>query len=202
MIRDIGPPLSGRIAAWPGDVPFREESASAVRTSVHVGAHVDAPGHVVAGGGSVGRMDPEIFVGRCRVIRVAVPPRGRVVPGMLGAPLDAPRILIATGTHPDPAEFRDDFAGLSVELADRLLDRGVRLVGVDTPSVDLFGDPDLPVHRACLGRGIAILEGLALEEVPEGLYELLALPLRLEGLDGSPVRAVLRDLRPEDREER
>lgn len=194
MIRDIGPRLSDRIAAWPGDVPFRAESASAVRTSVHVGAHVDAPVHVVAGGESVDRMDPEVFVGRCRVIRVAVPPRGRVVPGMLRAPLDEPRILIATGAHPDPRVFREDFAGLSVDLADRLLERGVRLVGVDAPSVDLHDDPDLPVHRACLGRGIAILEGLALEGVPEGLYELIALPLRLEGLDGSPVRAVLRDL--------
>ena len=103
-------------------------------------------------------------------------------------------MLFATGTYPDPRRFNDDFAALSPQLVHELADLGVRLVGVDTPSVDLFSSKKLPAHRACLERDMAILEGLVLEEVPEGRYELIALPLRLARFDASPVRAVLREL--------
>jgi arylformamidase len=103
-----------------------------------------------------------------------------------------PRVLFATGTYPDPQNWNSDFAALSVELIDFLHERGVITVGIDTPSVDLFESKDLPAHKAILRRDMAILEGLVLKDVPEGTYELIALPLPLVGFDASPVRAVLR----------
>jgi arylformamidase len=109
-------------------------------------------------------------------------------------PLLAPRVLFATGTYPDPDRFNEDFAALEPDLVDALHTRGVRLVGIDTPSVDLFSSKDLPAHNRFLAHDMAILEGLVLRNVPEGVYELIALPLRLLGFDASPVRAVLRSL--------
>ncbi|HZN04841.1 MAG TPA: hypothetical protein VFD06_14750, partial [Candidatus Polarisedimenticolia bacterium] len=106
-----------------------------------------------------------------------------------------PRVLLATGTFPDPTVFNEDFAALSPALIDHLHEGGARLVGVDTPSLDPCHSKDLPAHRACLRHDMAILEGLLLAHVPEGVYELIALPLRIAGADGSPVRAILRDLR-------
>ena len=112
----------------------------------------------------------------------------------LPGPIRTERVLLATGTYPDPTRFSSDFAALEPALIEHLWARGVRLVGVDTPSVDPFDSKDLPAHHAILQHDMAILEGLALAGVPEGLYELIALPLRLVGFDASPVRAVLRTL--------
>ena len=103
-------------------------------------------------------------------------------------------MLFATGTFPDPTRFNEDFAALHPELLDHLHENGVRLVGVDTPSIDPFPSKDLPAHQAVLRHDLAVLEGLDLAAVPEGLYELIALPLRLVGFDASPVRAILRSL--------
>jgi arylformamidase len=106
----------------------------------------------------------------------------------------APRLLLATGTFPDPTLFNEDFASCSPELIEHLHAHGVRLIGIDTPSIDLFPSKNLPSHQACLRRDMAVLEGLVLSHVADGLYELIALPLPLVGYDGSPVRAVLRSL--------
>src|SRR5262245_20479900 len=111
---------------------------------------------------------------------------------MLPAPVTAERLLLATGTFPDPEQFNEDFAALSPGLVEALHRQGVRLVGVDTPSVDLFSSKELPVHHTFLRHDMAILEGLVLAGVPEGVYELVALPLKLVGFDASPVRAILR----------
>jgi len=100
--------------------------------------------------------------------------------------------LLCTGTYPDPERFTTDFAALSPELVEFLHDQGVSLVGIDTPSVDLFDSKALEAHQAFLRHNVSILEGLVLAHVPPGSYELIALPLRLEGFDASPVRAVLR----------
>src|SRR5262249_10397864 len=107
-------------------------------------------------------------------------------------PVTAERLLIATGTFPDPEQFNKDFAALTPELVEALHRQGVRLIGVDTPSVDPFSSKDLPAHHAFLRCNMAILEGLILMDVPEGVYELIALPLKLVGFAASPVRAVLR----------
>jgi arylformamidase len=205
MLYDLTPPISASLAVWPGDTPPSREilldmrsganiTLSTLHAAVHLGAHADAPSHYGAEAPSIEACDLANYLGPCRVVNVAAVPGARIGPGDLPPTIDAPRLLIRTGTFPDPTCFSDDFAALSPELIEWLHGRGVRLVGVDTPSVDLFDSKDLPTHRACLRFGLSILEGLILEGVPEGVYELIALPLRLVGFDASPVRAILRTL--------
>ena len=118
----------------------------------------------------------------------------RVELSQINQPIETERVLLGTGSYPDPTKFNEDFAGLSPALVDDLHDKGVRLVGIDTPSVDVFESKDLPAHKRFLAHDMAILEGLVLKDVPAGMYELIALPLKLMDFDASPVRAVLREL--------
>jgi arylformamidase len=205
MIYDISPPIDASLKVWPGDTPPSREvlldmrqganlTLSSLHATVHLGAHADAPSHYGADAPSIERRDLDLYLGPCQVMRVAVGRNGVVLPAALTGPPAAARILFRTGTFPDPAEFNEDFAALSPQLIDHLHAAGVRLVGLDTPSVDPFASKDLPAHCACLRHDMAVLEGVVLDGVPEGIYELIALPLRLVGYDGSPVRAVLRDL--------
>jgi arylformamidase len=203
MLYDISPPITDRLAVWPGDTPPSREvllelsrgdsdTLSTLRATVHLGAHADAPSHYGPNAADIGSRGLEQYLGPCEVIRVPVRRGTRVTPRLLPRPTRAPRVLLATGTYPDPSTFNEDFAALSPELVDLLYGIGVTLIGIDTPSVDLFASKDLPAHQRCLAHDIAILEGLVLDHVPEGAYELIALPLRLEGFDASPVRAILR----------
>jgi arylformamidase len=167
---------------------------STLRATVHLGAHADGPNHYGKDAPSIDERALDYYLGPCQIIRVNVSRGTRVVPGMLPGEITASRVLFATGTFPDPENWNSDFAALSVELVDFLHDRGVITVGIDTPSVDLFESKDLPAHKAILRRNMSILEGLILKDVPEGIYELIALPLPLVGFDASPVRAVLRSI--------
>ncbi|HSL82066.1 MAG TPA: arylformamidase, partial [Thermoanaerobaculia bacterium] len=202
---DVSPPIRPGIPVWPGDTPYRAESAwaiargasvnvAAITTTPHLGAHADAPFHVDDGGATVERLPLEPFLGPCRV--VAVPPEPLIRPEHLdGIDLaDPPRLLLKTGSVRSRDEFPKSFSALSPELARALGEAGALLVGLDTPSVDPFDSKDLAAHHALVAGGVVNLEGLVLDEVPPGLYELVALPLRLVGLDASPVRAVLRSL--------
>ena len=203
MIYDITPAISPALAVWPGDTPPTREvvldlargdtvTLATLRSTVHAGAHADAPSHFRRGAPAIEQQPLELYLGTCRVVRVSVLPGERIRPEAVTRPIQAERVLFATGTFPDPSRFNEDFAALSPELIDALSADGVRLVGIDTPSVDLFASKDLPAHHACWQHQVAILEGLVLEGVPEGTYELIALPLKLAGFDASPVRAVLR----------
>ena len=203
MIYDITPPLSNRLAVWPGDTPLSREilcdmkqganlTLSTFRATVHLGAHADAPSHYGKDAPAIHDRSLDLYLGRCQLIRLNVSRNRLIRPEDLQVPLTAQRLLLSTGTYPDHDRFNEDFAALEASAVEFLHERGVRLVGVDTPSVDLFDSKDLPAHHAFLRRDMAILEGLNLKEVPEGIYELIALPLRLEGFDASPVRAVLR----------
>nr|VFK64124.1 MAG: Kynurenine formamidase [Candidatus Kentron sp. TUN] len=203
MFYDISPLIDEKLAVWPGDTPLRRDvildrtrgdtvTLSALTATVHLGAHTDAPSHYGAGAPTMEARDPALYVGRCQVMRVPVERKTRILPENLTAPIRAERVLFATGTYPDPTVFNEDFAALSPELIDRLHAEGVKLVGIDTPSIDLFDSKGLPTHHACLRRDMTPLEGLVLDRVPEGIYELIALPLKLAGFDASPVRAVLR----------
>jgi len=205
MLIDISPPISPALAVWPGDTPPSREvllhldrgdnvTLSTLRTTVHAGAHADAPSHYGPGGQTIDQRDLSLYLGRCQVVRVRAGRGTRVGRRHLETPVRAPRVLVATGTYADPERFSEDFAALEPGLVDWLAAQGVRLVGVDTPSVDLFDDPLLLAHGRCLANDMAILEHLVLRDVPEGEYELIALPLRLAGFDASPVRAVLRTL--------
>lgn len=206
MLIDISPVVDASIGVWPGDTPFARNvnvdmgaganlTLSDIRTTLHVGAHSDAPSHYLASGEDIASRSLEYFVGRCNVLRVAVGRGERIVPRHIeGKTIDAPRVLFCTGTFPDPYAWNDDFASLSPELIDELHGRGVILVGIDTPSVDPFASKLLEAHQALAGYDMSNLEGLVLDHVVEGAYELLALPLKIRGGDASPVRAVLRTL--------
>ena len=206
-IIDITHPIvSGSTPVWPGDTaPTREMlmhldrgdsvTLSTLRSTVHLGTHADGPCHYGSGAAGVGEMPLEHYIGPCRVINVDVQPRTRVTIADLGdAPIDAPRILINTGTFTSLEEFNEDFAALDHELIEHLASHGVITIGLDSPSVDIIDSKDLPAHGSCLANNIAILETLKLDGVSAGRYELLAQPLKLIGFDGSPVRAALRSI--------
>jgi arylformamidase len=205
VIYDISPAITPKLAVWPGDTPASREvlcdmargdniTLSTLRATVHLGAHVDGPNHYGQNAPAIGARSLDYYLGPCQVIRVDVARATRITPSKLLYEVTAPRVLFATETYPDPQNWNGDFAALSVELIDFLHDRGVITVGIDTPSVDLFESKDLPAHQAILRHDVAILEGLVLKDVPEGMYELIALPLPLIGFDASPVRAVLRTI--------
>jgi arylformamidase len=204
-LHDISPLISSRLAVWPGDTPASREvlldlgrgdnlTLSTLHGTVHLGAHADAPSHYGAGASGIDERSLVPYLGRCRVIEVQVARGQRIAADAVSSAPDAHRVLLKTGTYPDPEHFNEDFAALSVELVERLHGEGVVLVGIDTPSVDLFSSKDLPAHQAFPRCDMAILEGLVLRDVSPGDYELIALPLRLRGFDASPVRAVLREL--------
>jgi arylformamidase len=200
---DISPVISPRNALFPGEAPFRREVSldfksghnlllSSIQTTVHVGAHTDAPNHYSPEGASIDVRPLDLYFGACEVRTVSLKPRERIG-AEHGKSVRAPRVLFRTGSFPNPEQWRDDFNALSPELVDALADQGVVLIGIDTPSVDIADDAQLLSHNAIFRRDLAILEGVVLAKVPDGLYTLMALPLRLEGADASPVRAVLLD---------
>jgi arylformamidase len=207
MIFDITPAVSPRLQVWPGDTPPAREllqdmhrgdhiTLSTLHATVHLGAHADAPSHYGVDSPTIDECSLDPYLGPCQVLRVHVPRRSCITPDKLSFAIKAPRLLLATGTYPDPESFNTDFAALAPELVEHLFRQGVRLIGIDTPSVDLFDSKDLPSHRQCLNYDMAILEGLMLKDVPDGLYELIALPLKLVDFDASPVRAILRSFAP------
>lgn len=201
---DITPVISDRTQVYPGDTrPTREVlwrledgapvTLSTLRTSVHMGAHADAPSHYGLEGRTMEQQPIELYVGPCSVIKADGPRGGRVgIDDLIGELPATERLLIDTGSFDGVEAWNEDFCGLEPELIDLLGRRGVRLVGTDAPSVDTQESKDLPSHARFLAHDMAIIEGLVLKDVPAGDYELIALPLRLEGFDGSPVRAILR----------
>lgn len=205
MLYDISPTVRPEIPVWPGDTPFQARQTCslaagasvnlvAVETTLHLGSHADAPLHTEVRGAGIGEMPLERYLGPCRVVRV--PPAALIEPRHLeGIDLASPRrLLFRSDSVRDPKSFPERFSALAPELAALLAERGVLLVGMDTPSVDPFDSKDLAAHHTLARGGVAILEGLVLDGVPEGVYELIALPLKLAGLDASPVRAILRSL--------
>ena len=203
MIYDITPAITPQLAVWPGDTKVSRDvlmdmarrdnlTLSTLRATVHLGAHADGPNHYGKDAAAIDQRSLDYYLGPCHVIRVNVPRATRITMSMVRDDIKEPRVLFATGTYPDPENWNSDFAALSVELIDFLQKRGVITVCIDTPSVDLFESKDLPAHKAILRHNMAILEGLVLKDVPEGVYELIALPLLLVGFDASPVRAILR----------
>jgi arylformamidase len=204
-IYDISPLISESLAVWPGDTPPRREimldlargdsvTLSTLHATVHLGAHADAPSHYRMFAPSIDQRPLELYLGPCQVIAVNVPPGEQIRSSDLPGQFRAERVLLATGTFPDPTRFNPDFAALDPSVVGHLHSHGVRLVGIDTPSVDPLESKDLLAHQAFFEYEVAILEGLVLAGVPEGLYELIALPLRLAGFDASPVRAILRTM--------
>jgi arylformamidase len=166
---------------------------SDIRTTVHVGAHADAPSHYISEGCDIAARRLDYYIGRCVVLNIRVRRGDRITPDHLnGKVVSAPRVLLRTGTFPDPRNWNNDFASLSPALVEDFYQHGVMLIGIDTPSVDPFDSKELEAHQVFARNDMAILEGLALDSVEEGEYELIAPPLRIRGADASPVRAILR----------
>lgn len=204
MIIDISQGLSPGMAVFPGDAAYEEGwtfrigpgcpvNVSRVAFSVHCGTHADAPLHYDADGAAVGALPLEAFIGPCRVIdaRGTGPlcQPGEIESALADAP---PRVLLRLSEGADPKRWPVGFRALAAETVEMLAARGVVLVGIDTPSVDPETSKTLDAHMACRAAGMRILENLVLSHVAPGDYELIALPLKFEGLDASPVRAVLR----------
>lgn len=212
ILYDISPPISPDLKVWPGDTPPSREvlldmkrganiTLSTLRATVHLGAHADGPNHYGTHAPAIDERSLEHYLGPCQVIRADVARGERVglshlrwESAELKGRIKAPRLLIATGTVADPTKWNEDFAALDPALVDELHREGVITIGIDTPSVDVYSSKDLPAHARFLANDMAILEGLALKDVPEGVYELIALPLKLVGFDASPVRAILRTM--------
>lgn len=202
-IIDISQTVSKDIAVWPGDTPFSSEfvmrmdegcscNVSTVHMSVHTGTHADSPFHFIPDGKSPAEVDLARYMGPCLVVDVKSEDAVRPADFENVDLSSTPRILFKTPRSTDETHWRDDFTFLSVEAAEVLVAAGVQLVGIDTPSIDAMDSKTLDAHKILSSADTAILENLKLGEVPEGTYELIALPLKLLDTDSSPVRAVLR----------
>ena len=206
-IWDISPPVHAGAPVFPGDTAYRQQwvatiapgcpvNVSAITLSPHIGAHADAPLHYDPEGAPIGLVDLEPYLGRCRVVHAIA--RGPLVKAehlahALGEDLP-PRVLVRTYASMPQDRFDDDLPAFDPALVELLADRGVKLVGIDSASVDPAASKELASHQVLRRRAIRVLENLVLDEVPEGDYELIALPLKLVTADASPVRAVLREL--------
>ena len=200
---DISLPISGDTYVWPGDTPvhiqrnWEIEKGAAVnlgslKMSHHAGTHTDAPFHTQNDGSDIASLDLTPYMGSARVIEIVGKP---CIQKEDFAGIDfevAPRVLLKTGGWMNRASFPERFPVMAPDVPDFLSAQGVVLIGLDSPSVDEFHSKDMPNHLALNRLNIRIVESLNLEGVPEGVYELIALPLKLCGADGSPVRAILR----------
>ncbi|MBI3298615.1 MAG: cyclase family protein [Elusimicrobia bacterium] len=205
---DVTAPLQPRLPSYPGNRPFslcwveRLESGgpcnlSALDIGSHAGTHVDAPLHFIEEGAPIERVPLADLCGPCRVVdiddarRVDLPElrrtlRGRVPERLLLRTRNSRRKLMRRKS------FAKDFVYLTPEAASWLVEGGARLVGIDYLSIERFGFKSPDTHRALLGAGVPIIEGLELSEVRPGSYELFCMPLLVTGADGAPARAALR----------
>jgi arylformamidase len=200
---DISQPLTSELAHWPGDTPFsyevsytKEQTGSVnigkITTSVHIGTHVDAPFHFLNEGKRILDLDINIFIGPCRMIDVSTAfeidqetLRQFDLEGVT-------RLLIRTSIPNNPKLFPVEIPYMTKSGATYLKEKGVKLIGVDVPSVDQLDSKELEGHHALYENGIHILENVMLDDLSPGDYDLIALPLALKDADGSPVRAVVR----------
>lgn len=204
---DISRLLASNIAVWPGDTKYKLQevmrqsegdsvNVSTLTMSAHTGTHIDAPFHYDSQGLRVNNLEPDIYWGTAQVVSIEKSD-GPIFPEDL-VEYDlgmAKRLLLhSNASEGDPSIFPEKIIYSSSELAEFMGEKGIVLFGTDAPSVDDINDPKLPGHHALNKNGISILEGLDLSMVPDGVYELSALPLNIMGGDGSPVRAVLREM--------
>jgi arylformamidase len=207
---DITPKISSRLGVFPGDQAFTRNvnlsfsqgenlEVSSITTTVHLGAHADAPSHYHVQGQTIEKRSLGPYMGLCQLIRIENLKSGeRVMPEHLGnMSIAAPRILIDTKSFPNPENWNSEFNSFSPELLEFLSAKGVKLVGIDTPSVDPESSKALESHQVLYAKNLSVLEGLLLKDVPEGVYTLIALPLPIENGDASPVRAILLPCIPE-----
>jgi arylformamidase len=205
-IWDISPPVAPGSPVFPGDTAYSQEwsatlgpgcpvNVSRMTLSPHVGAHADAPLHYDPDGAPIGALDLATYLGPCRVIHaIGKDPLVQwehLEHAVRGLP---PRVLVRTYERMPVDRWDAQLAAYAPEAIERLAGLGVKLVGIDTASIDPAESKSLDSHQVIRRLGLRVLENLVLDDVPEGDYELIALPLKLMTADASPVRAVLREL--------
>ena len=203
---DISPTVHAGTPVYPGDTPYQQQwnatigpdslvNLSTLTFSPHIGAHADAPLHYDAHGASIGHVALEPFLGPCRVIHaIGCGPLiewQHLQHALVNLPT---RVLVRTYAQA-PTQWDAHLSAYAPATIERLADLGVQLIGIDSASIDPADSSTLPSHQVIRRRGLRVLENLVLDAVPEGYYELIALPLKLTSADASPVRAVLRSLR-------
>jgi arylformamidase len=202
---DISPAIATGIPVWPSDSEYSAETTwqiadgcpvkvSKITMSTHTGAHCDAPSHYDANGKAIDEVDLQTYIGACRVLHcIGV---RQVEPQHIAAQLTdtPPRVLLRTYQTAPQMRWDADFPSIHPATIDLLAQHGVRLIGIDSPSLDPQESKTLDCHLTVKRHQMAILEGIVLDEIAQGDYELIALPLKLAGLDASPVRAILRSL--------
>ncbi len=206
-ILDISLPISPGLPVWPDDpgIVLKQYRAisegntstdSRLACSVHSGTHVDAPAHFFENGATVEQLPLDLLIGRATVVEVLND--DIITPEIMEAqalPAETRRLLFKTKNSAlwdDPDhQFNPDFVALSAESAKWMANKGIKLVGIDYLSIQLFKDVEPLTHRILLAAGIIILEGLNLQEVNPGEYQLICLPLKLAGSEGAPARAIL-----------
>ena len=203
---DISPPLDATSPAFPGDTAYRQTwvatmssdcpvNVGSLTLSPHLGAHADAPLHYDPDGSAVGALDLTPFLGQCRVIHAINAGALVHLDDLAHALKDLPpRVLVRTYARMPQDRFDDALPAFHPDTLEALADRGVTLVGIDSASIDPADSKTLPSHQVIRRRDMRVLENLLLDQVPEGDYELIALPLKPMTADASPVRAVLREL--------
>lgn len=200
-IFDISMALNAQTPEWPGDVPFnyrlsvtKEQSGSVnigkLSTSTHMGTHIDAPFHYDENGLKVEDLPLDIYLTTAQVVDVSGTDKV-TLKDLPEIETGVKAVLLHTASWQDRSEFPSAWPQFDAAIAEWMADKGIRLLGVDVPSVDPQTSKDLPMHQAMNRAQRFILEGIVLDGVPEGVYQLAALPLKITGADGSPVRAVL-----------
>ena len=205
QILDITPLVTTSFPTWPGCKPFQRtivcdiDKGDIVTTSYftatgHLGAQADAPSHYSKNGKTIDTCSLDEYIGLCQVIRANVRHGEPITMKSISQPILATRLLFSTSTFDFTKPFQDDFSAFDPEYFEFLGQHHVITIGIDTPSVDLFKADQLPCHQLAFKYQIALLENLDLSQVPEGLYELIALPLKIKDMDACPIRAILRAL--------
>ena len=205
QIWDITPLVTSQFPFWPNSEPLQRLvsqdinngdafTCSAISGTVHLGAHADAPSHYAREGITIDACPLHHYLGLCQVIRPKVQHGEPITKQLVTQTILAPRVLFATSTFDFSKPFREDYAAFDPNLFEWLAQHSVMTIGIDGPSVDLYHAKDSPCHHLAYKYGVAIIENLDLEKVPEGVYELIALPLKIKGFDASPVRAILRSI--------
>jgi arylformamidase len=202
---DVSVPLDPALPTYPGNTPFTLEAlkrlargdtsnVSTLHMSAHAGTHVDAPRHFFDDAPGAEALPLEMLVGRARVVDIRA--RKGITPDDFSGVDLSEDVRVLLRTHNSfmwgSPDFRKDYAGLTEAGAKFLVERGVKVVGVDYLSVEVFKTPGAPAHHVLLGGGVIVIEGLNLRDVEPGTYDMLCLPLRIVGADGAPARVVLR----------
>lgn len=206
-IHDISIGLTPDVPVWPGESPIllqrlksishgNSSNVSALNGGVHTGTHVDAPFHFLEGGATVEALSLNALVGRARVVEVTA--KRTIGPKELDAasiPAGTLRLLLKTSNSKlwvkSPSKFDRDFVALSPEGAEWVVERGMRLIGIDYLSIEPFSAREPVVHKTLLGAEVVVVEGLNLTGITPGSYDLVCLPLKLVGSDGAPARTIL-----------